>query len=538
LPLSCLFDASARGQTLPPPSVPSANPITASKANLGKTLFWDEQMSSTGTVACASCHHPAAGGSDPRSARADAVHPGFDNQFATADDVHGSPGVIAHARTGGYTRAAPFPMAAQVTNRKAQSVFMSAYGTTQFWDGRASGVLRDPHTSAVVISAGASLESQVLEPPLSAVEMNHTSATWRDVEQRIAQSRPLALATNLPPALEAWLGQRSYRDLFLEAFGTPDVTAVRIAMAIATYERTLVPNQAPIDAYLAGNSNALTAQEQYGILVFEQLGLCTLCHRGPTFGPPRFSDIGVRPLGEDRGRFAVTNATRDDNAFKVPSLRNVALRAPYFHNGSKRTLEEVVDFYSRGGDFPQNPFIGIQPFGMTAYDRDALLAFLRNALTDPRISNRLPPFDHPTLYAEGPRAPATYGTSTPGGGGRVLRVLSPEPPILGRPDFRIAIDGGAAGTPALLLLDLAAGSSNVLGVHINVALSPALIALDLGGLHANAGNPGWTSFAVGLPPDPAVAGVSIFLQALALDAAAPAGLAASAGLRLTLFAGR
>lgn len=520
------------------PPVPAQNPITAAKANLGKTLFWDEQMSSTGTVACATCHTPAAGGSDPRAASA--RHPGFDGLLDTPDDVHGSFGVIAHGRSGGYVRVpGAFPLVTQVTIRKAPSVLMAAYASTQFWDGRADGVLRDPHTNQVVIASGASLESQVLEPPLSQVEMNYAGVDWRDIEQRLSGSRPLALATNLPPALATWLGQRSYPDLFLEAFGTPEVTAVRIAMAIATYERTLVPDQAPIDDFLRGNQAALTPQEQYGKLVFEQFGLCTLCHAAPTFARARFADIGVRPLGEDRGRFAVSGAIRDDNTFKVPSLRNVGERAPYFHNGSKRTLEEVVDFYGRGGDFPNNPFLGIQPFGMTAQDRDALVAFLRHALTDPRVAQRLPPFDHPDLFADGARAPQSYGTGTPGRNGRPLRLFSPEPPVLGSPSFRFAIDGGVAGAPVLLLFDVAPGDSTVLGVRVHVGATAALVTLDFGVLSADPNNPGWTSATAGLPADPALDGVALYLQAIALDAgAAPAGLASSPGLRLTLFAGR
>lgn len=529
--------ASAVHAQLGPPSVPAQNPITPAKTNLGKVLFWEEQLSSTGTVACATCHVPEAGGSDPRSA--DALHPGFDATYHTADDVRGSFGVVAHGRHGSYVRQpGAFPLRAQVTGRKAPSVLMAPYNTLQFWDGRATGTLRDPHTGQVVISSGASLESQVLEPPLSDVEMNFASVTWSDLELRLATRRPLALATNLPAALDAWIGQRSYPDLFLEAFGTPEVTAVRIAMAIATYERTLVPNQAPIDDFLRGNQAALTAQEQYGMVVFEQLGLCTLCHRAPTYARAGFSDIGVRPLGEDRGRFAVSGANRDDNTFKVPSLRNVGLRAPYFHNGSQRTLEDVVDFYSRGGDFHANPFIGIQPFGMTTQDRDALLAFLRNALTDPRAAQGLPPFDHPTLFIDSGRAPVSYGTGTAGGSGRPLRLFSPEPPILGNPTFRFAIDDGIAGTPVLLLLDVAGGDTTVLGVRVHVGMTAAMVALDFGVLSYDPVNPGWTSTAIGLPETPALHGVALFLQAIAVDPGAVAGLVSSPGLRMTLFAAR
>ncbi|MEZ5962352.1 MAG: cytochrome c peroxidase [Planctomycetota bacterium] len=529
------FGAPAVAQLGPPP-VPSQNPITPAKANLGKTLFWDEQMSSTGTVACATCHTPAAGGSDPRAPAA--RHPGFDGRFDTPDDVLGSFGVIAHAAVGGYVRMpGPFPLREQVTRRKAPSVLMAAYNATQFWDGRVGGELRDPHTGQVVIGAGASLEAQVLEPPLSSVEMNFEGAGWGDIEARLVTARPLALATNVPVALDAWIAGRSYPDLFREVFGTPDVSAVRIAMAIATYERTLVPDQAPIDDFLRGNTSALTPQEQHGKLVFEQLGLCTLCHGGTTFARARFADVGLRPLGEDRGRYAVTGAIRDDNTFKVPSLRNVGDRAPYFHNGSRRTLEEVVDFYARGGDFPSNPFLGIQPFGMTSQDRDALLAFLRHALTDPRVAARQPPFDHPELFAAGTRAPRPYGSGSPGSQGP-LRLFSPEPPLLGNPTFRLTVDGAVGGAPVALLLDQAPGDHLRLGVRLHVAMTPALLLLDFGRASADPQNPGWTSTAVGLPADRALDGVSLFLQAVAADPLTTSGLQTSPGLRVTLFAGR
>lgn len=459
---------------LPAPPVPAQNPITTAKANLGKALFWDEQMSSTGTVACGTCHAPEFGGSDPRVGLAS--NPGFDGAFGTADDVYGSLGVIAHAAAGGYERRAPFPLQVQVTRRTALSVLMAPYSSTQFWDGRVNGTLRDPHTGAVVISSGASLESQVLEPPVNAVEMTHRGTTWADVEARIAASRPLALAGNVPAALATWIGQRSYPDLFQEAFGSPGVTAVRIAMAIATYERTLVPNQAPIDDWLRGNQNALTPQEAYGFAVFEQIGRCTFCHRSPSFDRPIFSDIGLRPLGEDRGRFAVTNQTRDDNTFKVPSLRNVGLRRNFFHNGSGRTLDDVIDFYVRGGDFV-NPFIGIQPIGMTEQDRAALMAFLRNALTDPRVARGLPPFDHPTLFAEGSRAPKTYGQGTSGTHGRTPTLFTPEPALIGRGTLRAAIDHGVPGAPTLLLIDTARADTTLSGIRVHVALTPALLAI-------------------------------------------------------------
>ena len=121
---------------------------------------------------------------------------------------------------------------------------------------------------------------------------------------------------------------------------------------------------------------ALTALEQRGFQVFNNRGGCTQCHRGPLFTDNRFLNIGVRPILEDRGRAVVTNQPRDEGAFKVPGLRNVGLRAPYFHNGGMATLEEVVDFYDRGGDHHVNQSPQIVPLGLTSEEKTALVAFL------------------------------------------------------------------------------------------------------------------------------------------------------------------
>lgn len=519
---------------LGPPPVPPQNPITTAKANLGKTLFWDEQMSSTLTVACATCHLPEAGSTDPRAGTAAA--PGLDGRFGTPDDVFGSPGVITHTGSGGYSRSSVFGLQPQVTGRRAQTAIMAAYSPLLFWDGRRNGTLIDPTTNQVVIPNGGALENQVLEPPLSSVEMNHAGVTWSELEQRLAASKPLALATDIPPALSAWLGQRSYPDLFQEAFGTPAVTAVRVAMAIATYERTLVPNQAPVDRQA---TTPLPPLEQRGQQIFTGQGRCVTCHGGPLFARPAdFLHIGVRPPQEDTGRFAVTGAPQDNGAFKVPSLRNVGLRPRLFHNGGKASLEEVVDFYSRGGDFRGSPNIAIQPFPLSPQDRTALVAFLRNSLTDPRVAQAQPPFDHPTLNSMSGRGARTYGVATPGSSGRPPRLLAPEPAVLANPTFRMAVDDGVAGAPAFLLLDAAPGNVQVVGLTINVGLTASMLTVDLGPLAGAAGTPGWTSFALGLPVERALVGASVFLQTIAVDPLAPRGLCASAGVQVTFFAQR
>src|SRR5687768_2022761 len=132
---------------LQPPPAPGGNQITAAKAYLGKTLFWDEQLSSTKTVSCGTCHRPAEGGSDPRTSAA-TRNPGFDGTFATPDDIFGSPGVPVNYVDGNYVWSTLFGMNLQVTGRKAPSYLNAGYSDLGlFWDGRAPDAFRDPVTN-------------------------------------------------------------------------------------------------------------------------------------------------------------------------------------------------------------------------------------------------------------------------------------------------------------------------------------------------------------------------------------------------------
>ena len=336
---------------LNPPGAPAANEVTAAKATLGKALFWDEQMSSTQTVACGTCHRPATGGSDPRTIVGNirSRNPGFDNVFNTNDDVFGSPGVPLNNQNGSYSLSNSFGLAEQVTGRKSPSYINAGYSVEGlFWDGRALDAFRDPITNAVLLPSFATLESQVLGPPLSSSEMAHGGRNWTQVAAQIAAAKPLALATNVPPSLAAWINGRTYPQLFEEAFGTAEVTPARIAMAIATHERTLFSDQTPLDKWSA-NIQPLTAQEERGRSIFRSS--CTICHAGPVLSNQQFHNIGVRPVNEDLGRGAISGNSDDNGRFKTPNLRNVELHAPYMHNGRFATLEEVVEFYDRGGDF-------------------------------------------------------------------------------------------------------------------------------------------------------------------------------------------
>ncbi|MEP6945736.1 MAG: cytochrome c peroxidase [Acidobacteriota bacterium] len=437
---------------LDPPPASAENPVTAAKAYLGKTLFWDEQMSSTRTVSCGTCHRPASGGSDPRTAAADhSVNPGPDNAFGTIDDIFGSPGVPQNNADGTYSVNPLFGFNEQVTNRKAPSYLNAGYAPDGlFWDGRATDAFRDPLTNAVLIPGVASLESQSVVPPVNASEMAHSGRDWTQVAARIEASRPLALAQNIPAALQAWIGGRTYPELFQEAFGTADVTPARIAMAIATHERTLFSDRTPFDRELYGIPS-LTPQELSGANIFQQQQ-CITCHDGAQLSNHRYENIGVRPASDDNGRGGVTGIEDDMGRFKTPSLRNLELRAPYMHNGRFPNVEQVIEFYNRGGDFdaPNVDHGIIHPLNLTSQDKADLAAFLKRPLTDTRVQNELPPFDRPQLYTESTRVPVVSGSGRAGSGGQVPEPIAIAPPLLGNPNFTVALKNGIGGAGAYL----------------------------------------------------------------------------------------
>lgn len=260
---------------------PADNPTTPARAFLGQALFFDKRISSDGDVSCASCHVPGLGGDD-----GDAVSTGV----------------------GGLTGT-----------RNAPTVLNSGLNSVQFWDGRA-----------------ASLEAQALGPMVNGVEMGN--ADHADVVA-ILQS----------------IG--GYAPLFDAAFGPGTTIDIDLVVkAIAAFERTLLTPNSPFDRYLAGETSALNADQIAGMQLFESLG-CTECHSGPSLSLqgtpgqlllkrfPRFSSspyVAQYDLVSDLGRQEVTGIGSDRSKWKVPTLRNIALTAPYFHNGSVATLEEAV----------------------------------------------------------------------------------------------------------------------------------------------------------------------------------------------------
>lgn len=540
LGLAAARPAAAQPPMLPPLQVPAGNQITAAKTNLGKVLFWDEQLSSTRTMSCGTCHIPGTGGSDPLSQVAGglSLHPGFDGQFGTPDDVRGSPGVPQGNANGLYVPEVTFELARQVTGRKAPSMINAAFAPRLFWDGRADGSFEDPVTGATLLGANAALESQAAGPPISSVEMGHLGRDWPAVALQIAGAAPLALASSVPAALDGWIAGRSYPQLFQEAFGSAQVTPARIAMAIATYQRTLISDDAPVDQPPPGPGQPppLTQLEFQGLNVFNGPGRCVLCHTGGLFSDNQFHNIGVRPNFEDFGRGAITGNPADNGRFKTPSLRNVGLRAPYFHSGSMATLADVVEFYARGGDFHLNQDPLIIPLNLSPQQKTALVAFLDGALTDSRVELELAPFDRPTLYSESLRVPETYGAANPGALGATPRWTAVEPPVVGNPSLTIGMDRGRGGAFSFLGLDVerSAPGTNVDGIPFHLALTPAARFFPLTLLGAGAGN-GWISLATAVPADPSLAGAAIDLQVFIADSAALAGFAATPGLELVFF---
>ncbi len=488
---------------LEPPNEPTGNPVTAAKTYLGKALFWDEQLSSTKTVACGTCHRPAAGGSDPRTAFGDSRsrNPGFDGTFNTADDVFGSPGVPQNSANGNYSANSLFGMKEQVTGRKSPSYLNAGYTRGGlFWDGRATDQFRDQLTNNVLLTEWGALESQSAGPPVSSAEMAHGGRNWTQVAARVQASRPLALASNIPAGLKTWIGNRTYPELFQEAFGSPDVTPARISMAIGTHERTLFSDRTPIDRW-AAQIEPLTAQEESGRQLFENLN-CSACHAGALFSDNAFHNIGVRPQVEDRGRFAVTGDPDDDGRFKTPVLRNGELHGPFMHNGRFPTLESVIEFYNRGGDFDATNINHefIRPLNLIPQEKADLLAFLKRPLTDLRVKNELPPFDRPQLYTESTRVPQFSSYGRAGVATDIPEPIAVEPALLGNPNFTLAVKTSLRSGTAILVIDDADP-----GPRTSIPASASFARMEVPIVDSGAGY-GYASINIALPNDAASVG--------------------------------
>ncbi len=320
-----------------PPEIPEDNPPTVAKAELGERLYFDTRLSTDGTVACATCHDPRAGFADGRGAK-------------TSAGVGGALGV-----------------------RNAPTVLNAAFLSAQFWDGRA-----------------ATLEAQAVQPLINPIEHG-----FKDHAAVVARLRELA----------------DYPPLFAAAFGTPDIDIERVGQAIATFERSVISLDAPIDRFLAGDRGAISEAAQRGWELYNAKARCNTCHGHigafPLMTDELYHNIGVGTqkidfdhvaraaadaiaggatidelavgdaAASELGRFMVTGEQKDMGAFKTPQLRNVALTAPYMHDGSEATLRDVIEYYDRGGN--SNPYLdgGMRPLGLTDQEKSDLVELLK-----------------------------------------------------------------------------------------------------------------------------------------------------------------
>jgi cytochrome c peroxidase len=355
LTLSFVLPALAQPLGLPPVPIPKDNPQSREKVELGKKLFEDKRFSADGTVSCATCHE--------------------DKKAFTDSPLRVSEGINKLKGT-----------------RNAPTVINSAYMTTLFWDGR------EPD-----------LEGQAAQPFLNPVEM--------------------ALPSH-EPILKIVRSDPQYVAAFKAVFGkTGDqVTIKEVTQAIASFERTVVSGNSPFDRYYyGGDKKAMSPSAVRGLEVYLGQGRCVSCHTitdtHALFTDNRFHNLNVgferirkdvrelataysaaKAKGADvdiavltnqntseLGRFAVDDSWRHMGAFKTPTLRNVDVTAPYMHDGSLETLEDVVEFYNNGGlvkpEDPLNDFQsgGIRPLDLSEQQKKDLVAFMK-ALTSPEFA--------------------------------------------------------------------------------------------------------------------------------------------------------
>jgi len=189
---------------------------------------------------------------------------------------------------------------------------------------------------------------------------------------------------------------RGYVEAFERAYPGEGVTPQTIAKAIASFERTVVSRDSPFDQWVRGKADALTPQQVSGLRVFmdPQKGNCSACHAAPNFTDNGFHNIGLKSFADEKpdvGRFAQRPVALMKGAFKTPTLRDVAQTAPYFHDGSAKTLTEAVDYYANGGEVKTNLSPNIKRLSLTAEDKEALVAFMRG------LSTQHPIFVYPML---------------------------------------------------------------------------------------------------------------------------------------------
>lgn len=234
--------------------------------------------------------------------------------------------------------------------RNSPTLINVGYYRLYFWDGRAS-----------------SLEEQAAGPIENPNEMN------QNMDELILELKAI----------------EGYNTLFQAAFND-GITKQNLTKALAAFERQIVVNDTPFDRFLKGNTNALTEQELRGLSLFTGKAFCSKCHTGSNLSDNNFNNIGLD--SNDDGRFAITKKIGDVGRFRTSSLYGISHTAPYMHDGSLATLEEVVDYYDRGGGDHRNKSFYLKnfmsPIGLTPDEKKDLIAFLKTLSGEPPIFTR------------------------------------------------------------------------------------------------------------------------------------------------------
>ena len=458
----------------PHPAAPDGNrfprstaPTTQRKrrdniAQLGKALFWDEQVSTDNTMACGTCHAPRAGGTDDRPG---AVH--FNGNFGAFGVVPQANVSSVDAISYGFQLQRTPSIDRQVTPVSAPTMIGAYLFNRLFWDRRAGPDLKDGAGNSVAnFEDWAALEDLAVGPPVNEVEMGHEGHAWTSglLQDKLNRSLPLAMVvpSTVPQDLSWFVGSgRTYGDVFDQVFGwhpqfggNQGVTRERFAMAIAHYQRTLIPDQAPID------TGAMELEHVKGFELLRTRGNCFVCHS--VTGNPTLAHHGtLNPFdnvfsdGQEHGIGLPGQPAR-----KTATLRNVGLHTKFFSTGHGSdgvanvfvtNLAELVEFYNH-----QSGGLGFQP-PLDATEKTLVLLFLTEALTDPRVAAEQFPFDRPTLYSEAhPFGQNVYGAPTPGPSNRLARIIAHEPPKVAQPGqdhwFKVGVGDAPGDSIAVLML--------------------------------------------------------------------------------------
>jgi cytochrome c peroxidase len=350
-----------------------------------------------------------------------------------------------------------FHLSRRVEFRQAPMIYGAALLRELFWAGEANeqfnglsiwGFTGNNIVGEIDHQDNAALASQSVGPPGNSTEMRCTGRPMNGATnsmgakmlarpplqfQRVSPTDSVlgALANRGGPGLMCNGAPCTYRSLIAAAFGADtaanaeNVFSLIWGESIQAYEMTLIPDRTPLDRFLGGRITALTPRQIIGLATFVGRGNCVVCHAGPMLsdatvaffqtngalnrdgGDQGFHNIGLVNTQTDGGRgvagvggapLSQSGSQFDDWSFKTPTLRNVGLTGPYFHSGSNPTLDDVVEFYNRGGD-ADNPqkSADIKPLNLLSFEKRALVDFLANALTDCRVLKQRAPFDHPEL---------------------------------------------------------------------------------------------------------------------------------------------